>query len=223
MKQLCILKTVLLTLLMSVGFAACGGDDDDSPTNETKPSVTSIEAVDLGLSVAWATCNVGANSPEEYGSYFAWGETSTKSEYIESNSTTFDVNYSSLLSQGIIGSNGILTGVFDAATANWGDKWRMPTFAEIRELINNCTWTWTTRNGVNGCIVTGSNGNSIFLPAAGYRDGSFGFLASSAGYYLSSSSLGGDDVACRLGFNSDGCDVYIYNRSRGQSVRPVLK
>jgi hypothetical protein len=130
------------------------------------------EYVDLGLpsGTLWASCNVGATSPEEYGDYFAWGETSTKSDYTISNSITSGLSISELESRGIIDASGNLTAAYDAATANWGDKWRMPTLDEIKELVNQCTWEWTTQNGVNGCKVVGPNSNSIFLPAAGNLD-----------------------------------------------------
>lgn len=117
--------------------------------------------VDLGLSVKWATCNVGASSPEEYGNYYAWGETTTKSSYTEDNSKTDGVSMSSSIAG---------DASYDAARANWGGTWRLPTASESQELIDNCTWTWTTQGGKNGYKVTSEkNGNSIFLPAAGCR------------------------------------------------------
>ena len=120
-------------------------------------------AIDLGLSVKWATCNVGASTSEFYGNYYAWGETSTKSEYWTSNSKTFGKNL------GDISGNA----QYDAARANWGGSWRMPRKAEFDELRKHCTWQWTTQNGVKGYKVTSkTNGNSIFLPAAGWRYGS---------------------------------------------------
>ena len=132
------------------------------------------EYVDLGLpsGLKWATCNVGADSPEGYGNYYAWGETTTKSTYTEDNSLTYGLSISQLQSQGYIDGSGNLTPSHDAATANWGGSWRMPTKAELEELLDECTWTWTTQNGVNGHKVTGPNGNHIFLPAAGDRYGS---------------------------------------------------
>ena len=120
------------------------------------------EAVDLGLSVKWATCNVGAESPEEYGDYFAWGETEPKETYTADNSKTYGKTI------------GDIAGYpeYDAATANWGGSWRMPTRAECEELVHNCTWEWTSLNGVFGFKVTSNvNGNSIFLPTSGYRNG----------------------------------------------------
>lgn len=197
---------------------ADAGDEGGSPEKPVH------EAVDLGLSVKWASCNVGASSPEEYGDYFAWGETTTKSSYTESNSVTYDLSISELESRGIIDANGNLTAAYDAATANWGSEWRMPTLDEIKELRNNCTWEWTTQNGVKGRKVTGPNGNSIFLPAAGYRrDTSLGH-AGSYGYYWSATPCSDNSYgAFNFGFYS-GLYVWHYDfRSKGFTVRPVTE
>ena len=181
--------------------------------------------VDLGLSVKWATCNVGAASPEDYGHYFAWGETSTKSDYLILNCSTYGLSYTELQSHGYIDSEGRLTPQYDAATANWGGDWRMPTKEEMRELLNNCTWIWTTQNGVNGYNVKGPNGNSIFLPAAGDRDGSpfddsgnYGSCWSSTPYdnYFDYNAYG-------LFFESGIQGVGYGYRSTGRSVRPVVE
>lgn len=183
------------------------------------------EAVDLGLSVKWATCNVGANKPEEYGNYYAWGETSTKSDYSSSTSTTYGKTVSQLKSSGILDNNGNLTSNYDAARKNWGGTWRMPTKAEIQELKDNCTTTWTTQNGVYGRKVTSKkNGNSIFLPAAGYRNGSSLYSGGSNGLYWSSSpSESNTYYAYRLGFYSGDFDLYYDYRYYGLSVRPVTE
>ena len=184
------------------------------------------EWVDLGLhsGLKWATCNVGATKPEEYGNYYAWGETATKSEYTENNSLTSGLSISELQSQGIIDGNSNLMPQHDAARANWGGDWRMPTITEMQELIDNCEWEWTAQNGVNGYKVTGPNGNSIFFPAAGYRNGSSLYFDGNYGYYWSSTPLGYyDNGAYRLYFYSDGPDVGNYDRNFGRSVRPVLE
>ena len=171
--------------------------------------------VDLGLSVKWATCNVGANSPEEFGQYFAWGETTTKAEYTDENSTTYGKTMNDISGNA----------QYDAATANWGGNWRMPTYDELYELINYCTWTWTTKKGINGCKVTGPNGNSIFLPAAGRRSVSWLDGAGSFGDYWSSMPNDYLDVhfACLLGFDSSDHDMGNLSRILGHSVRPVLE
>ena len=186
-----------------------------------EPEISSPEAIDLGLSVKWASCNVGANSPEGYGDYFAWGETATKSEYTESNSVTYGLSILELESRGIIGDNGNLTAEYDAATANWGEGWRMPTLDEIKELCNNCTWTWTIQNGVNGYEVTGPNGNSIFLPAAGYRYGTSLSNAGSYGSYWSATPDSDSSHACILYFYSSYYGWYYNGRYYGHTVRPV--
>ena len=125
------------------------------------------EYVDLGLSVKWATFNVGASRPEDYGDYFAWGETEPKEEYTWE---TYKWGTSGKLTKyNTTDGKTVLDLDDDAAYVNWGDKWRMPTDAERDELVENCTWTWTTQNSVNGYKVTGPNGNSIFLPAGGYK------------------------------------------------------
>jgi len=183
--------------------------------------------IDLGLpsGTRWACCNVGATLPEGYGDYFAWGETSTKSSYTEENSTTYGVSNSSLKSRGIIDSNGDLTAKYDAATANWGSGWHMPTETQIGELVDNCTWSRATQNGINGYKVTGTNGNSIFLPSAGGRDGSSLNDAGSYGYYRSSTAHSlVPDYAYNIGFNNDG-NYWGGNGTRyvGISVRPVAE
>lgn len=192
------------------------------------PDYNGYEYVDLGLpsGLKWATCNVGANKPEDYGNYYAWGETATKSDYSSSTSLTYGLSISELQAQGIIDENGNLTSSYDAASANWGGSWRMPTYDEQRELLNNCTWEWTTQNGVNGCKVTGTNGNSIFLPAAGNRSGSSLYDAGGNGFYWSSTPDGDYDYdAYYVGFYSDDGQgmYYLINRDDGFYVRPVTE
>lgn len=169
-------------------------------------------AVDLGLSVKWATCNVGATTPEEYGDYFAWGETTTRETYTEE---TYNVSMNDISGNA----------QYDAATANWGGDWRMPTYDELNELINSCTWTWTTQNGINGYNVEGPNGNSIFLPAAGHRLGSSLYCAGIHGIYWSSTPYENDGGygAYYFGFENDSHHMARAGRYYGQSVRPVLE
>ena len=191
--------------------------------NLTTGIINGHEWVDLGLpsGLMWATCNVGASSPEEYGDCFAWGETTTKSSYYGSNSTTYGLSTSTLQSRGIIDSDGNLTAAYDAATANWGGSWRMPTIGEMRELFDNCTCTWSTQNGVDGREFIGPNGNSIFLPAAGCRYATDLVNAGSSGYYWSVTPYSGSYRAYYLYFYSDGCDWGYFDRDYGQAVRPV--
>ena len=197
-------------------------DDVLTIIQEGNPNYTPYESVDLGLSVKWASCNVGADSPEECGDYFAWGETEPKTTYVYSNSVTYGLSVSGLRSRGIIGADGNLKSAYDAATANWGGKWRMPTLAEVKELVNDCTWRWTTRNGVYGREVTGSNGNSIFLPAAGYRRYASLNSVGSDGDYWSSTPYDGYYNAYYLElYSEDGW--YYYDRGFGFPVRPVTE
>ena len=189
-------------------------DDSDPNIPDPNPNTGNHEYVDLGLSVKWATCNVGASKPEEYGDYFAWGETQPKSTYNWSTYKYCNGSYNTLTkynnssSYGTVDNKTKLELSDDAARANWGGSWRMPTRAEQGELRENCTWTWTTQNGVNGYKVTSKkNGNSIFLPAAGYRDVSSLSNAGSYGDYWSSSLFSGSPSrAYDLDFYSDIVD-----------------
>ena len=189
--------------------------------------------VDLGLpsGLLWATCNIGAENPEDYGDYFAWGETEPKDYYDWStyqycngsyNTMTKYCNRSSFGYNGFTDNLTTLQPSDDVATANWGDGWRMPTRAELQELLDNTTMTMTTQNGVNGRLFTASNGNSLFLPSAGYRINSSLFDAGSRGYYWSS-SLDTDIAyrAWRLYFRSGKYDMDGYERYYGRPVRPV--
>ena len=195
------------------------------------PQTGNHEYVDLGLSVKWATCNVGATKPEEYGDYFAWGETEPKDYYNWSTykwcngSYDTQTKYCTKSSYGTVDNKTQLELSDDAARANWGGSWRMPTHEEQYELRENCTWTWTTQNGVNGYKVTSKkNGNSIFLPAAGYRNDSSLYYAGSYGYSWSS-SLRPDDPSYAYGLLFRSYDVggLSSNRGYGQSVRPVCQ
>ena len=183
--------------------ATCGVTVGSKPSNDH-------EAVDLGLSVKWANMNVGANAPEEPGDYFAWGETEPKDYYDWSTykwcngSSNTLTKYCIDSRYGTIDNKTTLDLSDDAAHANWGGTWRMPTVDEIKELVNSCSWEWTTQNGVNGQKATGPNGNSIFLPAAGFRlivdlndMGSYGF------YWSSSLRPDYDGDVYHLGFGSD--------------------
>ena len=190
--------------------------------------ISGPQAVDLGLSVKWASCNVGATKPEEYGDYFAWGEVKPKSvydwstyKYCNGSANTL-TKYNSYSSYGRVDNKSTLEAQDDAATANWGGAWRMPSKAEQDELRTKCKWVWTTLNGVNGYKVTGPNGNSIFLPAAGYMNGSSLFNAGSFGDYWSS-SLRTDSPygAYNVLFFSDYVDWGSNYRYYGLSVRPV--
>jgi len=192
---------------------------------------SSDDWVDLGLpsGLLWATRNVGASSPESYGGYFAWGETRTKLYYNWSHYRYCNGSYNTLTkycNDSDYGYNGFTDNLTtlqpsdDAATANYGG--RTPTYAEWQELINNTTVTWTTQNGVTGRLFTAPNGNSLFLPAAGYRREGSLENAGDNGYYWSS-SLGTDGpyYAWYFDFISHYQGMYGYNRNGGRSVRAV--
>ena len=201
---------------------------------------TSYEYVDLGLSVKWATCNVGATKPEEFGDYFAWGETEPKSDYswdtykwCKGSSTTMTkyCNNSEYGNNGFTDTKTTLDPEDDVAHVKWGGSWRMPTKAELDELRNNCTWTWYSRNntefnGVTGYKVTsnkeGYTDCFIFLPAAGSRLGTnpMGIIINGS-YYSSTLYTHGPEYAYRFDLRADGVRWNQTLRVRGQSVRPV--
>ena len=199
----------------------------------TTGTINGHEWVDLCLSVKWATCNVGASSPEENGDYFAWGETSTKNDYSWSTLKYCTGHYFSKYVPSWLGGYWSGDGrpddrerlalSDDAARANWGGSWRMPTAEEWEELLNKCTWTWTTRDGKNGYeVVSKINGNSIFLPAAGGRSDTGLYFVDYFGYYWSSSlCTANPGSAWRVFFYSGNVRRFIYGRHFGHSVRPV--
>ena len=207
------------------------------PNTSSTGSENGYDYVDLGLSVKWATCNVGATKPEEYGDYFAWGETKSKysysiDDYEWGGITWYYDEYGVPISQeryytkySTHDHNSVLEKKDDAARVNWGGGWRMPTKAEQEELREQCTWIWTSQDGVNGYKVTSkSNGNSIFLPAAGYRDGSSLYYAGSDGRYWSSSlDTNNSYNAYALDFDSDIVAWDDHLRESGYSVRPVCQ
>lgn len=179
--------------------------------------------VDLGLSVKWATMNVGANKPSDYGKYYAWGETRTKGNY--NWNTYFDSvkGSDSDFKKYALNKKTTLDLSDDAAHVNWGGSWRMPTKAEQDELRKKCTVTWTSQNGVKGYkVVSKSNGNSIFLPAAGYRYYGGLYDVGSYGYYWSSSLYSDYSTnAFYLDFLSVGVNWSNDGRNYGFSVRGV--
>ena len=202
-------------------------------TTEVGGSGGDHDYVDLGLpsGLLWATCNVGADTPEDYGDHFAWGETQPKEYYNWSTYQHCMGSYSTMTKycnnseygyNGYIDNLTILLPMDDAATANWGNGWRMPTREEWQELYQNTTCTWTTLNGVNGRLFFASNGSSLFLPAAGYRLDSSLYLAGSYGYYWSSSLHAAyPSRAWILMFRSLDFFMSSNGRPYGQSVRPV--
>ena len=190
-----------------------------------------VNMVDLGLpsGTLWADRNVGADSPEDYGDYFAWGETEPKSTYNWSTykwcqgSNDTMTKYCTKSNYGTVDNKTVLDLEDDAAYVNMGKDWRMPTETQMSELKSKCTWTWTTQNGTNGYKVTGPNGNSIFLPAAGYcDDGSLSDAGSNGVYWSASLSESYPGLAWYLFFDSSIHYMYDDYRDVGLTVRAVV-
>lgn len=220
------LKTMTALSFLLVGGISCNNDDSNVEpfqpnTGEQAEPIKSV--VDLGLSVKWATCNLGADSPEQIGDYYAWGETATKNEYTET--TYFDTNYSTFQLSGeknICGTNR------DAAYVRLGKDWRMPTTEEIHELVNSCTWTEETLNGVLGIRGTASNGNSIFFPITGMFAGDR-IQSTSQGCYWSGELYADGAYSSKhaailifFKFKSNEIHSSYYYRFEGMAIRPVF-
>lgn len=235
------LLTILLSAISLTGFAQqekptvnvwIGGnyyeiEDADSITFgkiEKPDPAKSIVAVDMGLGVKWADRNIGALSPEDYGGYYAWGETETKDTYRWS-TYKYGTGSNDISKYNETDSLVTLSDSDDAANIATGGAYRTPTAEEIQQLIDNCTWEWTTENGVDGYKVTAQNGNSIFLPAAGRYFGKSTSYAGKNGYYWSASlytmSTAGYSFASNLYFNSTSYNVDAGNRYVGYAIRAV--
>ncbi len=218
---------MVLCGLVTYSFTSCDDNKNEDPQPETEKNKEGEnsekfngELVDLGLSVKWAACNIGADSPEEYGNYYAWGELETKNDYSEENSATYGLLIEELQAKGIINEDTVLNEAYDVAHVRLDGSWRMPTKAEYEELIEKCTWNLTVSgNGVFGYTVTGPNGNSILLPDAGfcvdsscYDDCAFLLYWTSNPFENSKSSY----------YLSDDC-INTTDRSCGLPIRPVAK
>ena len=219
-------KTLMIMALCgaTMGIVSCKKDSHNVPDGY----------VDLGLpsGLLWATCNLGATTPDGYGNYYAWGETSTKNTYNWSTYryATVDADgdlqtltkYNTLESYGTVDNKTTLEASDDVATAVLGNGARIPTKAEWQELRDNTTAEWTTVNNVNGRKFTAANGNSLFLPAAGNRSGSALYYDGTHGGYWSSSLVESYPLgAWNVGFGSDNQGVGYYYRGYGVSVRAV--
>lgn len=208
---------LIMAVVLSFPFISCG-DDKDEPENPKEH-----EWVDLGLpsGTLWATCNVGANAPEEFGNYFAWGETAPKEVYSWETYKWCNGSWNTLTKYctnsefGTVDNKTELEPENDAAYVNWGKSWRMPSLEQLQELLNNCTWTWTTLNGVNGIQVTGPNGVSLFLPAAGGWSSSLNGVGSNGAYWSRTLSSTDPDDTYGLEFGSSG------GRRRTNGIRPL--
>ncbi len=169
--------------------------------------------VDIGLGVKWATCNLGAHSPSDFGGFYAWGETVTKSEYNKDNSITYDKVFSDI--------SGNVS--YDAARSSWGSEWRLPTYEEAMELLEKCEWIWEINDGNAGYKVTGPNGGAIFLPASGYMfDTSVGYSGENGYYWISSPYGENAERAYYIRFYKGYHNLYWGLRNQGRNIRPVL-
>lgn len=216
----CLYVLIFLSLMVS-----CEKSDEDLLENNSSEtgigSVDGHDYVDLGLSVKWATCNIGARSESDFGNYYAWGETITKTSYYDD---TYKYFNSSKWTFSSIGNN--ISGTkYDAATLYWGDKWRMPTKKEMEELISKCTWEWESVSNVSGYKIIGPNGNAIFLPAGGMfwgdeREAKAGIF----GQYWSSIFKETTDFyshSYTLQFTKNGKEITGGGRAGGLNIRPV--
>lgn len=222
-----------LSVILFVNGKECLMESEAYSFTTGEYELTSGQMIDLGLSVNWAAWNVGATSPEEYGGYYAWGETEEKKSYTETSYKYYLADYDrdgeswddsdefENIGYNISGTS------YDVAHMKWGDGWRMPTPEEIAELINQCTWKEIRYKGTNGWLVIGPNGNNIFLPAAGqywYGDDISGL---GRDFYIWSSVLTLDNIRPYVLASSDDgrdnivCDFFFYQRYQGLSVRPV--
>ena len=177
--------------------------------------------IDLGLpsGTKWACCNVGASKPEDYGSYYAWGEVVEKSTYTWA-------SYSHGSSEDVVDFIGadIVGTIYDAAKHNWEASWQMPSEKQVTELLTNTSWEWTTVSGINGVKLTSQNGKYIFIPTAGMHSGDMKYEVSSLGYYWTSTQYeGGQSLAYTLYIGNDYMHRGVDYRYLGHSVRPVSK
>ncbi len=184
----------------------------DFTEKPSDPTLTPGDYVDLGLSVKWATCNLGANNATDYGNYYAWGETSPKDLYLESNYAYYNSLNGTITN---IGSD-IAGTEYDAATVNLGKDWRLPSKDEMQELINKCKWEKIVLNGVMGYYITGENGNTIFLPAGGRIVDIFNSDKGKELYYWTSNYSGEGHASVLVGNG-----IYSQSSYMGRNIRPV--
>lgn len=227
------LQKLFFLLMMGFSFniiCACDDDEESAPFEYSEAIIPISEAVDLGLSVKWAIRNVGADTPEEYGDYYAWGETEEKDDYSwetykwcngSGNSMT---KYCTNRYYGTVDNKVVLDPKDDVARVKWGGSWRMPTWSEFEELLEKCTLKLASQKGRKGIVVIGPNGNTIFLPLAGSRSGTT-FYSYEARYW--SATLHESYSNCAYALHTDDKyyydDYWYYGRYFGFPVRPVTK
>ncbi|MBP5422289.1 MAG: hypothetical protein IJ916_06080 [Paludibacteraceae bacterium] len=227
-----------LSLLLLCNTGCSKTDEEVDPIVDgasVSGNVGNYNYVDLGLSVKWATYNIGASKPSEYGDYFAWGETKTKDSFLENNYKWCKNTHNNITKycldsgKGSVDNKSTLDKEDDAASVNWGDSWRMPTLKEQKELIDGCTWEWTSdfnNSGIAGAIATSKkNSNTIFFPAAGYSMDLFFVATKSSGLYWSSTLDENSIMADIFGFRSECTELNNYAESReyGLTIRAVTK
>lgn len=230
------MKRFLFIIALLCHLFTAGAQTDNSrlskPAQSTAPALSqpsgnygAHDYVDLGLpsGTLWATCNIGASTPEGYGDYFAWGETKPKSIY--NWSTYFDTSGGGMIFKkyNIVGGKTELDSEDDAAFMTWGNGWCTPSDLQFTELRKNCRWTWTSLNGVNGYVVASKvNGNSLFLPAGGYLEDKSPYGANLGGNYWSRTLdpyYSGN--AYFLAFDDENFVWGGYHRNIGRNIRPV--
>ena len=224
------MKKILLLMTIALPFVFISSCSDDKDKDEPV-TPDNHEYVDLGLpsGTLWATCNVGADSPEDMGDYFAWGETAPKEVYDMANYKWYDsagdklTKYCTDDKYGTVDYRTELLPEDDAAYVNWGPSWRMPTLDQQQELIDRCTWQWVEKNGVYGRLVTGPNGNTLFFPAADYRgDSTLNNVRSSGAYWSRTLDSGYPSGLYFLNFDWESVYLFSHICSHGFTVRPVL-
>lgn len=237
MKRFMMAKTALMLMTAMIVAVGCNPEDDPNNGGGNGNDGFIPEYVDLGLpsGTLWATCNLGATTPEGYGNYYAWGETQPKDSYTWENyrycngSSDQLTKYCSVPGLGYGGFTDSLTVLLpedDAATVLWGDGWQTPSYDQCRELEHNTSNFWTVRDGVNGRVFTAKNGNSIFLPASGGWDGDELNNVGVAVHYWGNHILYEDRPKCAydFAFGVNGFYTNLYgteNRQYGRPIRPV--
>ena len=189
------------------------------------------EYVDLGLpsGTLWATCNIGANKPSEYGDHFAWGDISKKSTYVGRTCATYDLDIYDLKNHDYVNRDNLLSANYDVAARILGEKWRIPSGEQAKELIDSCNWEWVNdydKSGVNGRLgVSKINGTTIFLPAAGYAQNiDTHMVGTNGGYWTGSPNMVASNRAWSIAFDSRVINVFNHGlRYYGYSIRPVSK
>lgn len=215
----------LLTSVFLI-FVSCSDNDpiEDLETDDVViycPDDNHPHVIDLGLpsGTKWSCCNVGASFPSDYGDYFAWGEVENKNSYNMNNYAYYNDSTEEFI---FIGDN--ISGTdYDAACANWGESWNMPTRDQVNELIKKCTWTWTTMDGKKGYSGKGKNGKYIFLPASGWRGDNNVYRVGDSGCFWTSNPMDNAVCAYTLYYYMGLHDWSCYYKYYGRSVRPIKK